>query len=82
MIPDGQLAIGYSNSECTSSILDDKVLEYKNRARARQENINERLKLFDVMETHQHDEHFDALRACFVLVEYDIDNGNPLNIVF
>ena len=91
MIPEGQLAIGdsgYSISDRTAVIQDGEipeVLDFKNRARARQENINKRLKRFDIIGTrfrYHHDNHRVVFEACVVLVQYDIENGRPMNSVF
>ena len=84
MIPEGQLAIGdsgYSSSDRTSVIQENdspEVLDFKNRARARQENIYERMKRFAIIGTRFR---YSVDKACLVLVQYDIDNGRPLNNV-
>ena len=86
-IPDGKLAVGdsgYSSSEKVSIIQEndsEEVRQFKERARARQENINERLKRFDILDNrfrYDSKKHRVVFTAGLVLVQYDIENGRPL----
>jgi len=86
-IPDGKLAVGdsgYSSSEKVSIIQEndsEEVRQFKERARARQENINERLKRFDILDNrfrYDAKKHRVVFTAGLVLVQYDIENGRPL----
>jgi len=63
----------------------DEFKHFTNRVRARHETVNSRLKSFGIlnqvfrtkgssrMETHK-----SAFEACCVIVQYEIDNGNPM----
>ena len=90
-IPEGKLAIGdsgYSAAYDKVSIIrdtDSKELKaFKMRARARQENFNERLKRFKILGQtfkYKHEKHCAVVEAICVLTQYDIENGRPLNDV-
>ncbi len=90
-IPEGKLAIGdsaYAASSRKVSVIHDsdseKLKAFKNRARARQENFNERLKRFKILGqrfNYRHEKHGAVVEAICVLTQYDIENGRPLNNV-
>ena len=91
-IPPGKRVIGdriYSRSkEPTISgrnPLDIKeVAELKERAKARHETFNSRIKTFEILATrfrstkNHLQKHKQVFEACCVLVQYDIDTGSPL----
>ena len=87
IIPEGKLVIGdsgYKGSDkvAISQVNDsNEVKRFKNRARARQESFNGRLKRFKILaETfrYHHEKHGDVVNALCVLTQYDIENGRPL----
>lgn len=91
MIPDGKLVIadaGYRGSDkvAISQEGDNDVLtQLKNRAKARQESFNGRLKRFKILSErfkYNHSKHGVVVEALCVLTQYDIENGRPLMNVF
>lgn len=89
-IPDGKLAIGDSGYRGSDKVAvsqegdSDELRTVKNRARARQENFNERMKRFRILgETFKYDytKLVHVVEAIAVLTQYDIEEGRPLNDV-
>ena len=57
------------------------VRRFKNRARARHETINGRIKSFQVLDVpyrHRELNHASVFEAVCVAVQYDMENGHPL----
>lgn len=86
-IPDGKKIIadnGYQGLEKVSApnpYDDAAVKRFKERARARHETVNSRIKNFRcVSETFRHGEekHQIMFEAVCVIVQYDMENGKPL----
>lgn len=89
-LKDHQLVIGdqgYTgdpDNVATRNSLDEKeVKDFKERAKARQETINHRLKNFDILSrefrTKGHlrvPRHKSVLEACLVIIQYELDNGS------
>ena len=88
MIPAGKKVIadkGYRGEPETLSIPNDldsaPVKDLKRRAKARQETVNNRLKMFNVLKgTFRHDvsKHQVVLEACLVCVQFNMECENPL----
>ena len=64
---------------------DTKVKRFENQVRARQEAVNSRLKAFGVLNQvfrskgdRRMEKHKSAFEACYVIVQYEMDNGSPL----
>jgi hypothetical protein len=86
-LPAGKMAIAdriYTPDEqcSTRNALDSQIVaRFKNRAQARQESFNSRIKTFNILShrfRHGHKKHYIAFEAVVVLAQYDMDNGNPL----
>ena len=91
MIPEGKKAIGDSAYAAVSGVgakmavsnPNDSlaVRRFKNRARARHETINGRIKSFQVLDIpyrHRQLHHASVFEAVCVAVQYDMENGHPL----
>jgi DDE superfamily endonuclease len=86
-IPDGFKIIGdkgYIGPEVVSVNIQfdpPRVKEFKRIARARHEDVNGRLKRFEILTDrfrHHVSKHKIAFEAVCVLVQYSFENGNPL----
>ena len=87
-IPDGKKAIGdrgYRGEQEKVSIRNPHdsatVKDFKNRARARHESFNGRIKQFRVLDArfrHDVDEHQVVFEAVCVILQYEMENGHPL----
>ena len=90
-MPPGKKGIaddGYTGCEglTTRNPFDDKDTKaFKERAKARQETINARLKAFSILNeafrgtgASRLEKHKAAFEACCVLVQYELDNGSAL----
>jgi len=87
-IPDGKMAIadkgyiGVGPKVCLHNYCDtEEVKTFKNRAGARHESFNKRLKTFKVLDQrfrHGFRKHKSIFVAACVLVQYDMENGRPL----
>jgi DDE superfamily endonuclease len=58
-----------------------EMREFKKHARARQENVNARMKKFEILQTmfrHDHSKHEAVVHAVALCVQYDMQNGAPL----
>lgn len=89
-LKDGQLCIGDQGYKgdpdkvaTRNSLDDDEVKDFMNRARARQETVNSRLKNFGILRgpfrsvgTHRLPRHKTVLEACLVIIQYELDNGS------
>jgi DDE superfamily endonuclease len=90
-IPDGFKIIGdkgYVRGEEIVSVnnrLDSVPVKiFKRLARARHEDVNGRLKRFDILSDrfrHNVTKHKIAFEAVCVLVQYNFENGHPLDII-
>lgn len=72
----GEAQISAPNEEDTPA-----VKMYKQRARARHENLNGRLKWFEILNIpfrHNVDNHGVVFNAVCVIVQYALENGSPL----
>jgi len=90
-MPDGKRGIadegcrGDPNKLSTRNAFDSKELkEFKNRVKARHETFNSRLKAFAILcgsfrsTDKRLEKHKAAFEACCVIVQHEMDNGNPL----
>jgi len=88
-IPDGKKVIGdegYVGEEkaATRNEFDTaEVKELKNRAKARQESVNQKLKSFEILRNPfcttgqlRLERHQAAVEACLVIIQYELDNGS------
>ena len=91
-IPHGKRIIGdrgYRGDRCNNVSIRNprdtpQVKEFKNRALARHENFNGRIKNFAILAErfrHPLDLHRAVFEAICVLVQYDMENGHPLTEV-
>jgi DDE superfamily endonuclease len=89
-IPDGFKAIGdkgYIGEEKISlkNQLDSlPVKTFKRIARARHEDINGRIKRFDILSErfrHGPNKHKAAFEAVCVIMQYNLENGHPLHTI-
>lgn len=77
---------GDPDKVATRNSLDDgEVKDLKNRAKARQETVNSRLKDFGVLRNpfrtvgeKRLERHKACLEACLVIIQYELDNGGTL----
>lgn len=90
-IPADKRALGdsaYKSSSRTSvkNAFDSRELKkFKNRALARHETFNGRIKCFSILENrwrHDMTKHKSVVEAVCILVQYDMENGNPLFEVY
>lgn len=62
--------------------MDTRAIKgFKNRAKARHETFNTRLKNFKILDErfrHGVTKHKAVFEACCVIVQYEMDNGHPL----
>ena len=86
-IPEGKLVIGDSGYQGEDVVAvanefdSDDLKRFKRRARARQESFNGRLKVFRILlGTYRHslEKHPIVVTALAVIVQFDMENGNPL----
>ena len=59
----------------------DPLKKFKNRALSRHESLNSRLKRFDILKhtfRHEKEKHGAVFRAVCVIVQYEMDLGDPL----
>jgi DDE superfamily endonuclease len=88
MIPAGKRAVGDKGYVGMSQVVTTRnrfdqpfVREFKSRARARQESINQRIKNFQILDIqfrHSIAKHEHAFHAVCVVVQYQLENGSPL----
>jgi hypothetical protein len=91
-IPNGCRAIGdegYRGVPSKVSTRNDynavELNRFQNRVRARHETVNSRLKAFGILNQvfrskgdSRMEKHKSAFEACSVIVQYELENGNPL----
>jgi hypothetical protein len=92
LVPAGKKGIGdsgYSGEPATISIIRSNeapdVKKFKEAARARQENVNGRLKEFAILEKRWHfhrDKHPVVFRAVVVMTQYNMETTRPLFSVY
>lgn len=73
----GQYRTLSTRNTCDTS----QVKDFKRRVRARHENFNARLTAFNILKNrfrHGRDRHQAVFNAVLVLVQFDLENGNPL----
>jgi len=74
--------IGYGDCFSTPNPQDPQPLhKFKDRARSRQETLNARLKMFMVLASvwhHPKEKHGSVFRAVCVIVQYEMDLGEPI----
>ena len=81
---DGYVGEDPLHVKATSSAVHDqdaRMRYVRGRVRMRQETVNKRLKQFHVLHAifhHDLEFHADCFRACAVLTQLSINNGNPL----
>ena len=82
----GDSAYKSSSKASVKDALDSRELKsFKNRALARHETFNGRIKTFSVLENrwrHCLTKHKSVLEAVCILVQYDMENGFPLFEVY
>ena len=87
-IPPGYRGLGDTGYNGEPGVLstrnanDEKAVgKFKSRALARHETFNMRIKMFGILAQvfrHDHSKHKIVFEAVCVLVQYQMDNGNPL----
>ena len=85
-IPAGKKVIAdslYKNAVCSirNPLDTPEVRKFKQRARARHENFNGRLKNFSILAEkfcHGHQKHHWVFEAICVITQYEIEGGHPL----
>jgi DDE superfamily endonuclease len=87
-IPFGKKIIGDNGYRGEKGTIDtpnkfdcDEVKEFKRRARSRHESINRRIKVFNCLNyrfIHSIKLHQAAFEAVCVIIQYQIENNNPL----
>lgn len=90
-IPDNKFVLGDSAYKSSAKATVKKqtdsreLKEFKNRALARHETFNGRIKCFNSLENrwkHCISKHKSVMEAVCILVQYDMENGNPLFEVY
>ena len=90
-IPENKFALGDSAYKSSNKVIvknktDSRELKrFKNRALARHETFNGRIKCFNCLCNRWHHDlkkHKSVMEAVCILVQYDMENGNPLFEVY
>jgi len=85
-IPAGKKVIAdriYKDPTCSvrNRLDSPQVKDFKRRARARHENFNGRLKIFEVLANkfrHGFQKHKECFEAVCVITQYELEHGHPL----